>query len=103
MKAEGIKGLWRGILPTLVGVTPTRAIQFSVYSTSKEIFTTQFGVHDGTMLHLLCATAGGTTAIFLTAPIWFVKTRLQLQTGRGGHHGAAAAPQCEFLEKRNEK
>ncbi|VDO27284.1 unnamed protein product, partial [Heligmosomoides polygyrus] len=38
VKNEGIGGLYKGLLPNLVGVAPSKAVYFYSYSTSKRIW-----------------------------------------------------------------
>lgn len=74
--SEGTRGLYRGIVPTLVGVMPSRAIYFSAYHYGQEIFGEMFS--NPQLIFLCSAGMGGFIASTLTNPIWFIKTRLQL-------------------------
>ncbi|KAI3634772.1 hypothetical protein MIR68_007153 [Amoeboaphelidium protococcarum] len=82
---EGIRGLWKGLGPNLLGVIPSRAIYFSTYASAKQYFTHDLRLNSGresSLIHLIsAATAGFTTATF-TNPIWLIKTRMQLQNQR---------------------
>ncbi|GFO09988.1 solute carrier family 25 member 36 [Plakobranchus ocellatus] len=77
IKTEGIRGLFKGLGPTLVGVAPSRAIYFGAYANSKQMLN---GVitPETHFVHLCSAIAAGVSAATCTNPIWFVKTRLQL-------------------------
>lgn len=75
---EGIRGLWRGLVPNLIGVAPARAIHFATYSTVKKNLSQTFG--DQSFVHFISAGTAGFTVITATSPIWLVKTRMQLQT-----------------------
>ncbi|KAI3655856.1 hypothetical protein MP638_000916 [Amoeboaphelidium occidentale] len=79
-QSEGIKGLWRGLGPNLVGVIPSRAIYFSSYATAKEYYSKTFnnGV-ESTSVHLVSAATAGVAVSTITNPIWLVKTRMQMQ------------------------
>ncbi|XP_012938953.1 solute carrier family 25 member 36 [Aplysia californica] len=77
IKTEGIRGLFKGLGPTLVGVAPSRAIYFGAYAHSKQYLN---GVitPETHFVHLCSAVTAGVSAATCTNPIWFVKTRLQL-------------------------
>lgn len=79
---EGIRGLWKGLGPTLVGVIPSRATYFSVYSSTKQYLTAQNGHQETPVVHFASAGIAGCTATTLTNPLWMIKTRLQLETQR---------------------
>lgn len=77
IKTEGPRGLFRGIGPTVVGVAPSRAIYFAAYESSKEFFNGLCSPETH-FVHLCSAVIAGISATTATNPIWFVKTRLQL-------------------------
>eukprot|EP00127_Corallochytrium_limacisporum_P005758 Clim_evm137s210 gene=Clim_evmTU137s210 len=91
---EGPRAFLRGIGPTLVGVAPSRAIYFGVYTNMKQHFSDMLtsrsmnSSHIGgeTMIHLSSAVCAGVATATATNPIWLIKTRLQLE-----RTGAAAA------------
>mmetsp|Transcript_10786 Transcript_10786/g.15794 ORF Transcript_10786/g.15794 Transcript_10786/m.15794 type:complete len:317 (+) Transcript_10786:258-1208(+) len=79
-KAEGMRGLFKGLVPNVLGVIPSRGIYFTVYNYSKLFFIDTIG--DNTLTPMLSA---GTTTIVVTTimnPIFFIKTRLQLEESR---------------------
>ncbi|XP_012282553.1 solute carrier family 25 member 36-A [Orussus abietinus] len=76
-KHEGYRALFKGLGPNLVGVAPSRAIYFCTYSQSKNTFNTVLPP-DTALVHLCSAFCAGFVACTATNPIWFVKTRLQL-------------------------
>jgi solute carrier family 25 protein 33/36 len=78
-KHEGIRGLWKGIGPNLIGVGPSRAIHFSTYSGTKHFLTNTLDFKESSGIHLTSAIVAGVTVHTVTAPIWLVKTRMQLQ------------------------
>ncbi|XP_043601998.1 mitochondrial carrier protein Rim2 [Bombus pyrosoma] len=77
VKNEGTRALFKGLGPNLVGVAPSRAIYFCAYSKSKVAFNAIFPP-DTAVVHVFSAFCAGFVACTLTNPIWFVKTRLQL-------------------------
>ncbi|XP_054003127.1 mitochondrial carrier protein Rim2 [Hylaeus anthracinus] len=74
---EGTRALFKGLGPNLVGVAPSRAIYFCAYSKSKIAFNSVLPP-DTPIVHVCSAFCAGFVACTLTNPIWFVKTRLQL-------------------------
>ncbi|XP_032518701.1 mitochondrial carrier protein Rim2 isoform X1 [Danaus plexippus] len=74
---EGARALFKGLGPNIVGVAPSRAIYFCTYSQAKAIFN-QHLPPDTPIVHLSAASAAGFVSCTMTNPIWFVKTRLQL-------------------------
>ncbi|ELU08546.1 hypothetical protein CAPTEDRAFT_182193 [Capitella teleta] len=74
---EGVRGLFKGLGPNLVGVAPSRAIYFYSYAASKSQLN-DILPSESPLVHILSAACAGFTASTLTNPIWFIKTRLQL-------------------------
>jgi solute carrier family 25 protein 33/36 len=79
VQTEGSRGLFKGLVPNLVGVLPSRAIYFCTYSQTKEALY-NFGIlsTDSPLSHIASASCAGFVSSTATNPIWFVKTRLQL-------------------------
>lgn len=69
--------LFKGLGPNLVGVAPSRAVYFCTYSQAKQ-FWNNLLPPDSPIVHVCSASCAGFMASTLTNPIWFVKTRLQL-------------------------
>ena len=78
VETEGTKALFKGLGPNLIGVAPSRAIYFSAYSTTKTFCNEKFPAPDSPPVHICSAAAAGFVSSTATNPIWFVKTRLQL-------------------------
>jgi solute carrier family 25 protein 33/36 len=78
-----VKALFKGLGPNIVGVAPYRAIYFFSYATSKNLLASPLGA-DKPIMHVMAAFMAGFTAVSITNPIWFVKTRLQLDESRRG-------------------
>jgi len=74
---EGPRALFKGLAANLVGVAPTRAIYFCTYSTAKRKFNQVF-TPNSHLVHIFAAASAGFVSSTLTNPIWFVKTRMQL-------------------------
>jgi solute carrier family 25 protein 33/36 len=85
IKTEGISALYRGLLPTIIGVGPSRAFYFGCYSYFKTKFTSKeksplLPSLSGTLLHLASATLAGVGTNTIMSPWWVIRLRLQLQT-----------------------
>ncbi|XP_053960998.1 mitochondrial carrier protein Rim2 isoform X1 [Anastrepha ludens] len=76
---EGPRALFKGLGPNLIGVAPSRAIYFCTYSQTKNFLNNlSFMQTESPQVHILSAASAGFVSSSLTNPIWFVKTRLQL-------------------------
>jgi len=82
-RTEGLLALWRGLGSNLVGVAPSRAIWFTTYAFTKQKLEKLFQKKSSTT-NLLSAVSAGFTVCTVTAPIWLVKTRMQLQSTADG-------------------
>ncbi|XP_066253775.1 mitochondrial carrier protein Rim2 isoform X2 [Euwallacea similis] len=81
VKHEGPMALFKGLGPNLIGVAPSRAVYFSTYSQAKR-FWNSILPPDSPVVHVCSASCAGFMASTLTNPIWFVKTRLQLDVNK---------------------
>ncbi|XP_050530921.1 mitochondrial carrier protein Rim2 isoform X2 [Daktulosphaira vitifoliae] len=91
VKTEGPKALFKGLVPNIVGVAPSRAIYFGAYSQSKKFFNNVLNP-DTPIVHVLSASSAGFASCSATNPIWLVKTRLQLDLNKNGQR--LTAGQC---------
>jgi len=84
---DGITGLYRGMVPPLLGVTPIFAISFWAYDTSKKLILSLTPKRSSQSLSITeLAAAGFLSAIpstLVTAPVERAKVLLQIQ-GQGG-------------------
>ncbi|XP_022652554.1 solute carrier family 25 member 36-like [Varroa jacobsoni] len=91
VETEGARALFKGLGPNLVGVAPSRAVYFATYSNSKSFL---LGVLPPdlpvSLAHIISAASAGFVSCTLTNPIWFVKTRLQLDENTYGQRQTAA-------------
>ncbi|ODV82360.1 uncharacterized protein CANTADRAFT_4367 [Suhomyces tanzawaensis NRRL Y-17324] len=82
---EGIRGLYRGLVPITIGYLPTWTIYFTIYERAKAIYpdilARNFNIHTDAVNHFLSAITAGTASSIAANPIWVVKTRLMIQTG----------------------
>ncbi|EMG49369.1 YIA6 Mitochondrial nicotinamide adenine dinucleotide transporter 1 [Candida maltosa Xu316] len=92
VREEGIKGLYRGLIPTTIGYLPTWTIYFTVYERAKRFypkFLHQYNIESPFFVHFCSALTAGMTSSIAVNPIWVVKTRLMVQTGnesKGTHY-----------------
>lgn len=76
---ESPRALFKGLVPTLVGVVPARSINFFTYGNGKQIIANRFNNgKENSYVHLCAAAIAGIVTGTATNPIWVVKTRLQL-------------------------
>lgn len=78
---EGLRGLYRGLGPTLLGYLPTLSIYFPAYHNYKYYLAKWTG-RTGTdpFIHLISAIGAGATSSFTTNPFWLIRTRLMTQS-----------------------
>ncbi|KAG8951156.1 hypothetical protein FRC03_012626 [Tulasnella sp. 419] len=78
---DGVKGLYRGLGPTMLGYLPTWAIYFTVYDGIKRKFggDAQGPSANSWSLHLFASMSAGATGTILTSPLWVIKTRFMTQ------------------------
>ncbi|CAN3372182.1 hypothetical protein DIURU_001883 [Diutina rugosa] len=84
---EGIRGFYRGLVPITIGYLPTWTIYFTVYERAKlkypKWLQNHLGITTPSVSHVLSAVTAGMASSIAVNPIWVVKTRLMLQTGKG--------------------
>ena len=90
-RTEGALGLYRGLTPTIVALLPNWAVYFTVYEGLKEFMEPAHGDGGGSeatgaapsssphLRHMISAAGAGMATVFVTNPLWVVKTRLQVQ------------------------
>ena len=97
---EGLLALWRGWLPSVIGVVPYVGLNFAVYETLKDVIIKMYGLRDERDLsiatRLACGALAGTTGQTVAYPFDVCRRRLQVSGWRGAaalhaDHGAAIA------------
>ena len=78
-RSSGIKGLYRGLGPTLVAMFPYVGVEFMVYETLKKRWELYIGPV-GTMALLLLGAAGGASAQASAHPLDVIRRRMQMQS-----------------------
>jgi len=78
----GLRGLYAGVTPNLVGAGSAWGLYFFFYNAFKSWLGGPHGSEKGQLgasSHLMAASGSGVATLALTNPIWVVKTRLILQ------------------------
>lgn len=97
---EGVRGLYRGIVPNVIGNASSWGLYFLFYTMAKgQVAQWHRGGTDRPLTaaeHLLCATSSGVVTAVLTNPIWVVKTRMFTSVARAqvfspGSNGSVSA------------
>ncbi len=94
---EGLRGMYRGLGPMLIGYLPTWAVYLSIYDNSRQFYYDKCGEckMNQAMNHPLILGTGnwwlarcyssltaGACSTILTNPIWVIKTRLMSQSAK---------------------
>ncbi|KAI5055932.1 hypothetical protein GOP47_0029453 [Adiantum capillus-veneris] len=85
-RSEGLKGLYAGFFPAVLGSSISWGMYFYFYNTAKSWNVRWTGKELGAGLHLISAAEAGALVCLATNPFWLVKTRLQLQSPGHGVH-----------------
>ncbi|CAM6116235.1 unnamed protein product [Calypogeia fissa] len=80
---EGLRGLYKGLGATLLGVGPNLAINFCVYETLKSLWLENSPHSSPIAASLACGSVAGICSSTATFPIDLVRRRMQLE-GAGG-------------------
>ncbi|CAL0313129.1 unnamed protein product [Lupinus luteus] len=79
-RSEGLRGLYAGFLPGVLGSTISWGLYFFFYDKAKQRYALNREEKLSPGLHLVSAAEAGGLVCLCTNPVWLVKTRLQLQT-----------------------
>ncbi|KAH9538295.1 hypothetical protein CY35_16G099400 [Sphagnum magellanicum] len=78
---EGPRALYRGLIPSLLGMVPYAGIDLATYDTLKSL-SRQYLAKDtepGALVHLACGTISGAVGATCVYPLQLIRTRLQAQ------------------------
>ena len=85
---EGIRGLYRGLGPMLLGYLPTWAVYLTVYENTRDFY---YEKSDSWWLaRCYSSLTAGACSTVLTNPIWVIKTRLMTQSAKAASDGMRA-------------
>ncbi|KAK7431773.1 hypothetical protein QQZ08_001713 [Neonectria magnoliae] len=77
-REEGIRGLYRGLGPIVMGYLPTWAVWFTVYNKSKVWLGDYYD--NKNVINFWSSIIAGASSTIVTNPIWVIKTRLMSQS-----------------------
>ncbi|KAM0189761.1 hypothetical protein ACHAPA_008564 [Fusarium lateritium] len=78
LREEGIRGLYRGLGPIVMGYLPTWAVWFTVYNKSKVYISQHYD--NSHLVNFWSSIIAGASSTIVTNPIWVIKTRLMSQS-----------------------
>ncbi|GMJ08778.1 folate transporter 1 [Hibiscus trionum] len=78
-RLEGLRGLYAGFLPAVLGSTVSWSLYFFFYGRAKQRYSKNREEKLSSGLHLASAAEAGALVSLCTNPIWLIKTRMQLQ------------------------
>ncbi|OTA70281.1 mitochondrial carrier [Hypoxylon sp. EC38] len=81
-KEEGLRGMYRGLGPIILGYLPTWAVWFTVYNKSK-VFMAENNRKNQFFINFWSSIIAGASSTIVTNPIWVIKTRLMSQSATG--------------------
>ncbi|CAM9024814.1 unnamed protein product [Wickerhamomyces anomalus] len=79
LSKEGIRGLYSGLGPQLIGVAPEKAIKLTVNDLARSFFTDKISKKISWPLEVLSGACAGACQVVFTNPLEIVKIRLQVQ------------------------
>ncbi|KAJ1929131.1 mitochondrial aspartate-glutamate transporter agc1 [Tieghemiomyces parasiticus] len=96
IQREGARGIYRGLVPTLVGITPEKAIKLAVNDYTREWFSRRRGVADGQLTAvegMLSGATAGFCQVVVTNPMEIVKIHMQVAGAQAASSGTGPPPQ----------
>ncbi|KAK4942107.1 hypothetical protein LTR10_018143 [Elasticomyces elasticus] len=87
-REEGIRGMYRGLGPMLLGYLPTWAVYLTVYENTREFWYDKCG--SWWLARCYSSLTAGACSTILTNPIWVIKTRFMTQSTKAASDGMRA-------------
>ncbi|KAJ5608267.1 hypothetical protein N7537_004886 [Penicillium hordei] len=87
-REDGVRGLYQGLGPMLLGYLPTWAVYLAVYDRTREYFYDQTG--SWWLSRGYASITAGACSTVVTNPIWVIKTRLMSQSLKQNSEGVRA-------------
>ncbi|XXG79183.1 hypothetical protein AAC387_Pa09g0310 [Persea americana] len=85
VKKEGVRGMYRGLSPTVLALLPNWAVYFTIYDQLKCLLSSDESNHQLSIgANMIAASGAGAATTIATNPLWVVKTRFQTQGMRVG-------------------
>ncbi|CAH2049261.1 unnamed protein product [Thlaspi arvense] len=76
---EGLRGMYRGLSPTVLALLPNWAVYFTIYDQLKSVLSSDDANHQLPVgANMIAASGAGAATTIATNPLWVVKTRLQV-------------------------
>jgi hypothetical protein len=98
VKDEGVRALYKGVTPTILGAMPYEGIKFGTVGLLENLFPKKRGAEEGTstpvLRKMLFGGLGGVMAGLLTYPNDTVRRLLQMQGSRGTQHAFTGYWDC---------
>ncbi|GFP80629.1 nicotinamide adenine dinucleotide transporter 1 chloroplastic [Phtheirospermum japonicum] len=86
IQKEGLRGMYRGLSPTVLALLPNWAVYFTIYEQLKSSLGEFLDVNHQLSIgaNMMAASGAGAATTIATNPLWVVKTRFQTQGMRIG-------------------
>ncbi|KAI1389814.1 mitochondrial carrier [Hypoxylon trugodes] len=91
-KEEGLRGMYRGLGPIILGYLPTWAVWFTVYNKSKVFIAEKKLQKNQFIINFWSSIIAGASSTIVTNPIWVIKTRLMSQSATGYNRQLSSFP-----------
>ena len=82
INAEGVKALYKGLLPSCLRGATVAVGEYDAYDISKQVLKNHFHMPDGKVVHIISSLIAGLTATTLAAPFDVLKTRAMNTMGK---------------------
>ncbi|KAG0500838.1 hypothetical protein HPP92_000910 [Vanilla planifolia] len=80
LQNDGVRGMYRGLSPTILALFPTWAVYFTAYDQLKKLLCSNEGLGQlSVSANMVAASGAGAMTTIATCPLWVVKTRFQTQ------------------------